>query len=287
MTEGPPVTITDPHAWQFPPPAPRPGWTTTERGLALVIAGVLLVGLAAARHVTPRATGNGLSATVVGHDVILGSPSVVRVQLELRAEPPRQMRLGNLVVGRGWQLGGRIPPVLAGRVLVTVVHPLRCPDGLPDWVELDPVHGRSLRVRLRRSPALDLCDPLRGAEAVHVLTSSRSHTALRLGLVDVSTRPVTLSAISFPGFSFTASLPLALPGRDSSQILDLRQLPVRQLQVVASVTSCSAARQALAHAGQTGTPDELVADLDGRTGALEVQGLETYLERQWRATCVR
>ena len=296
MTDGPPVTITDPRAGPPLPPAPRPRWVTRARAQALLTAVVLLVALASAGHLG-AGKASGLVARSSGYDVFLGSPAVVRLEVVLHGDPLLVLNVGDLRPDAGWTVAEPLLPALADGVRLRLVHPVVCEahQQLPSRVLLDTADGRTLRIPVQLRPAdhaVSLCDPLTGPAAVRVVTSTLTtgaRTLVRLGIVDASTRPVTLSAVAFPGFSFAATrpLPLVLGGRDRHRALSLRELPVSRLDLIAAVTACSRAEQALRVAAAARTPNLLSTTLAGRPASLDVPGLEAYLDVQWRATCVR
>jgi hypothetical protein len=295
VTDGPPVTITDPRAAPAPLAAPTSPWTRAERVLATAASALLVVALASAHHLSPGTPDGGLSADAVSVGVTLDRPAVLTVDVVLRGDTDAVHDVRAIHPDGGWVLVGQVPGRVGGGVRLSVSHPVVCDVHVtvPSRLRLD-VPGRSLevRVRARHGTRLSPCDPLRGGAAVHVLTSSLTRgrrTAVSLGLGNVSTRPVTLASVSFGGFSFasTRPLPVLLPGRDRSRPLDLGELDVVALDLVADVQQCGIARHALDGARTSRTPDRLATVVDGRAAAVEVRGLVAYLELQWRATCVR
>lgn len=292
MTDGPTVTVVDPHAGPVAPAAPRPRWAATERAVALGAAAVLLAGLVSAGHVRTGRAAGGLSAASRGSKAQLGRPSALVLDLVVTG-PPVEVR--SVLPDRGWVLVGRAPTVVGVATDVVVSHPVVCdgPVPPPSRLQLVTVDGRPLGVPVHvgaRHRFRSTCDPWQGAQAMRLVTSSLTRavrTRVQLGLVDVSTRPLTLDQVRYGGFTFSAGLPARLPGRDSRGPLDLDQLAVTDLTLFTTVRACGAARRALDAATASGTPDRLPATVDGASAGLEVRGLEAYLELQWRATCVR
>ncbi|MCU1624436.1 MAG: hypothetical protein JWL79_3281 [Frankiales bacterium] len=292
LTDGPAVTVIDPHAGPVLPAAVRPRWGATERTVALVAAVVLLAGLVSAGHLRTGTADGGLSATSRGSKAQLGRPSALVLDLVVTG-PPVEVRL--VRPDRGWVLVDRAPTVVGAATDVVVSHTVVCdrPVPPPSRLQLVTIDGRRLGVPVHVAKG-DLfrstCDPWQGAQAMRLVTSSltrAARTRVQLGLVDVSTRPLTLDQVRYGGFAFAADLPVRLAGRDSRGPLDLDRLTVTDLTLVTTVQECGAARRALDAATANGTPDRLPATVDGAPADLEVRGLEAYLELQWRATCVR
>ncbi|MFN2539330.1 MAG: hypothetical protein ABR549_14445 [Mycobacteriales bacterium] len=296
MTDGPPVTVIDPHARPTPALASRATWSHAERALALVTATVLVVAVAAARHLSASTADSGLTAVGTRHTVVVATPSSFRLDVAISGAAPDVDGVQAIRPDAGWVLESRSPTRLGNGTRLTLTHAIGC-DGpvlLPSLLQVVTA-DRSLRVRVHvqgiHQPA-STCDPLPGPEAVRVVTSTVTHgsrTRVRIGLVDVSTQPRTLSTVSFAGFSFAATtpLPLPLPGRDRRRPLSVGELVVKQLDLVADVARCDLARPALDRAAASSRPDLLGAVVDGVSVQLHVAGLEAYLELRWQDTCVR
>jgi hypothetical protein len=260
--------------------------------VALAAVGVLVVGLVTARHLRALTSDSGLRAAWVSTEVLLEAPALLRLDLVLAGER-ELVGIRRLSADGGWALLGPLPSRIGTGAVLSVTHPVGCERRVsaPRRLTLRTAEGRSLVVPVRVRGLLDLCDPLQGPDAVRVVSSSLTNgraTMVRLGLVDISTRPVRLSAIAFDGFAFTAHrpMPITLPGRDRHRSLDVERLAVTELVLVASVQQCAAARHALDEVVYRTDPDRLGAVLDGRIGDLQVRGISAYLDLQWRATCV-
>lgn len=298
MTARPPVTVVDPRADGLTAPAAarERGWSRPQRALALAAATVLVVALVAARHLQSGAAARW-TAAATGTGVVLDGPALLRLDLVVAGRGHELPEVDGLRADGGWQLLGPPPSRLGSGTVLSLVHPTGCgrPLAAPRHLTLRTTGGGSLLVPVRVRRPLDGCDPLRGADAVRAVTSSlvsgspaSRQLTVRLGLVDLSTRAVTLSAVRYDGFSFTARrpLPMTLPGRDPDRPLELARLPVSDLVVTAVVRDCPTARRALDEVARHGDPDALEVVLDGRPARLRARGIAAYLDLQWRATCV-
>ena len=296
MTDGPPVTVIDPRAEPPAPPDPGSRWSRAERAVALLTVVVLVVALAAARHLAGGTAGSGLTAVTTRHTLIGATPAVFRLELTVAGAAPDLLGVQAISADHGWLLEGSARDRLGDATALAFTHPVACdvPLRLPTRLRAESA-GRPVTIPVRVAgirPFRSGCDPRQGPEAVRVLTSTLTHgsrTRVRIGVVDLSTQPHTLSEVSFPGFSFAAStpLPLDLPGRDRSRPLSLADLSVQQLDLIADVSDCGLARPALDRAAASRTPDLMAAVVDGRAVRLNVPGLQAYLELRWHATCVR
>lgn len=203
-------------------------------------------------------------------------------------------------VDHGWQVvpGGFGGVLAAGATqALTLRREVDCTGPVRSPGELT-VHlaGRTAHLRLTPVPVsdADLCGRLPAEHALRVNAASiyreagRSLVVLRLG--NASLQAVTIRDVTFPGFDLTPDqpLPVTLPGRTPG-VLDLATLADVPLTFRAGVADCAVARQVIAEAERSNSPDALEVAVDGSGGPaltrLVVRGVEDFLAQQLRAEC--
>ena len=279
MTDGPPVTVVDPHGAPPASPVTRPPWPRTERLLAVALGALLAVGVAAASNLRSRPPAP--YARAVASEVTVGDPAGLLLDVVLVGDVPAA---GRPIADEGWSVVMSPEELRAGTALV-LAHDSTCTGLRPPRV----LHLAGVDLPVRDGARVLSCDP---AEPLRVLRSSLTsspRTVAELTVVNASSRDLRLTALRYDGFALEPAerLPVVLGGRDPGRPLRPSALVPHVLRFTARVTDCARARASLARAVGSRRPDALPVTVDGRSVDLTVRGLEVYLDLRRRATCVR
>lgn len=306
MQPAPVVTIVDP-ARPGPPPRDEPSYrrsSRAERLLGVAIAAVLVAGLNSTGAVREQARLGRLSVTaVLGGAVNEGSGLSARLRLVVDgAAQVIAVRADN-----GWRTVGapvfsagddsRSSQLLARDVDCTGT--VQAPSTVTVTAQAPSGARRTVVAQVREAEGVEraartLCGDVDAAGALLVagtgLLRTESGTRLELRLLNLSTAPLTVVSVGYPGVGMLPAgpLPLVLPGRAAGR-LDLRDLQPQLLLLTSRIEDCDAMHAAL-DAGQRDLPPDLLdVRLDGRGGPVrsrvEVPGLHAYLKADEIASC--
>ena len=280
MTDGPPVTVVDPHGAPLGAPPAHPAWSRTERLLALSASLVLAVGVAAASDLASRPPAPYVRA--VASEVTVGDPGSLLLDVVLDGRVPLGLQGHDLGTDEGWAVV-MAPETLHRGAALVLAHDTICTGLRPPTV----LRVGRLRLPVRDGARVLSCDP---DDPLRVLSSSLTggpRTVIELAVVNAATRRLHLTALRYAGFRFDGPLPLVLDGRDPDQPLRFGTLRTRVLRITVGVADCAASRVTLERAVHGERPEALPAVVDGKLVDLQVKGLEVYLDLLRRATCVR
>lgn len=235
-----------------------------------------------------------------------GLPLLV-VQVEVLGDPRADVALDAVGADGGWQLNGSTQRLAhGGSETLTFTHAVTCahPTAPPRTVRVTArlADGRHRVLVLpvgQELVTLDqaaVCGDLDATRALELSSSTvvreGTRTALVVRFTNRGLDDLRVLAVRFPGFALMprTALPVVLPGRAPGV---LRRTPehVVPVELVARLTSCALAGQALRERVRRGEPDLLEVLVDGRGGkgsaVVDVQGVLAFLDDDWRSRCVR